>query len=220
MRFPTTVTSIEDCFELGFYAACAVAADDETAGLETGMASEDKAFRAKVAARDVAKDGLTMARAKQAVPRRRIAAWYRQLERDAKAAYGGNTTASGFRKLFPRSAAKVLLLPLAERYAVIAAAVVELADPAQPKALQAFHKAGLTLVTSLAVADGAVAKAQKTLDDAIVVVHDARTPWLAGYRSLHAGLTLKFPSDKERVESYFMQPAVARVKKPAANGVG
>ena len=215
MRFPTLTTSIADTVDYGYYAVCAVEADDEVAGLEAGMAAEDKMFRGKIGARNVAKDALTRARAKQAVPRRRLATWYLQLERDAKAAYGGNTQASGYHKLLPQTAPRVLRLPLAERFAIIATAVTELSDSTQPIALHAALKPGEALVAALTVADVNVAKTQKSLDNAMVKLQDARTPWLAAYKSLAAALTQKFPLDKERVESYFLQPVVVRVKKAA-----
>ena len=81
MLMPNLRTAVADLVSDGYACACNVAADDETAGMETAMAAADKSFRARVGDRNKAEDALTLARAIQAVPRRRIDAWYRQLYR-------------------------------------------------------------------------------------------------------------------------------------------
>jgi len=177
------------------------------------MHGADQALRTAVGGCNKAKDARTLARARQAVPRRRLVAWLRQLERDAKAAYGGQTASPQYKLLLPKSAAATLALPLSERYVAIKATVAALGGPDVPKVLLPAQNPAKVLMEMLDKGDSEVAAAQLALDHANAHLSTARTAWFAQYKSLHAALTQKFPLDPERVDSYFLQPNVKKPKK-------
>lgn len=107
-------------------------------------------------------------------------------------------------RILPRSAARILALPEAERYKLIAAALYALQQPATPKDLATEAKAAVPLVAQHEASEKDVAGRAGDLNVAILGVQAARGEWFAAYKGLHGQLVARFKTDKERVDSYFM----------------
>lgn len=213
MRFLAKSAAVGDLINYGFYAATAVHVDDETTGMEADMTAADQGLRAALGGKNKAQDNLTVVRARQAVPRRRLDTWLRQFEREAKAAFGGKIDTPQYKLILPRSAAKLLKLPLAERWTAVKSVVNALNGADVPKSLKAQQKAGADLIGKLTTCDTDVASAQNHLSVGMAGVQTARTTWHGAYRALHAALTQKHPLDPDFVDSYFLQPSVKAVVK-------
>ena len=215
MRMPPPNTAVSDLIALGRFAAISVAVDDETAGLEADMKKEDLALRASLGPRNQAADDLLEARAKRRVPRRRGVPWLKQGERQCKTSFHGETDSPEYRRILPKSAAKILALPEDERYLTIGNVVAALSQPQTPKELAAMAKAGAGFVAAQTTADAEVKKKQTALSQAILGIHAARAAWLDAYKGLFGQLVAKFKNDRERIESYFMATSTKKVQAPA-----
>ena len=215
MRAPALNASNGDLIPFGHFAWVSVEVDDETAGLGLPLKASDQNLRKAVGARNQSADGLVEARARRGVPRRRLNKWLRQLERDAKAAFGGDTRCVAYVRILPRTAAQTLKLPHAERWKAVGNTVAALLHADTPKVLAASQKAGDALVKQLATCDATVTSAQAAVTAAMLDIKTARTAWFEAVRGLQGALQQKFTTDRDRIDSYFPESTA----KPKAKDV-
>lgn len=209
MRLPANTAAVRILIELGWFAVCAIEADDETDGLQGEMATADKALRASLGVRNRADDERVRARARNSVAKQRFAAWLRQLGLDAKAAFGGKTQAPGYVRLLPLAPSKLMSQDAVTRRKTIGKVIDALAQADTPPALAASAERGKQLLAAWDATEALVTQAQEAFATAVQGVRAERNAWLLAYKRLHASLEHRFVADPDRVESYFDQPPVA-----------
>jgi len=204
MTLPQLKARIADLIRYGHFCWVSVNVDEDTTGLEGEMKGADEKLR------NVADDALTVARAKRGVPLRRFGMWLKRIERDAKAAFSGETGAVAYKRILPQSASKTLRMSFADRQKAFVDTLAALGHAETPKVLAAKQKEGHGWVIKLTAAGNEVESALATRREAVLGIQHARTEWFSALKGLVGALQQKFKSDRERIDSYF--PEVAKEK--------
>lgn len=215
MRFPTLATPIATSIDLGWFAICSTKADADTRGLEGDLAGKHQDVKHALGARNQVRDDLTLARAVRAVAWRRGYSWLKQLNLDLTAAVGGKRKDVRLQRVLPLAPAKVFKLGRDKAREAFRAAVEALDHPDTPASAKAAKKAGAALLAEIVAADKEIVAKERQLDEAQKAIVRAREAWLVGYRGLFGALTVKFPEDKQMVESFFESPAAPAAERKA-----
>ena len=111
-------------------------------------------------------------------------------------------------------------MPAPDRAKAVAGIIDALAAKGLPAELSAIGKEQAVLQKNYSAATAQVTAAELAAKKAKRAESDARGAVVAAYRTLHAQLTLKFPTDKARVARYFWSPPNRKAAKAAKAATG
>ena len=217
MRFLTANDSLTVTFGCLRFTGSAVKADPDTIMFAAITAGPATTFKTKIGLRNDATDHVADTQGVVAFRERQLREVVMTIGRKAFAHFGART-APGYLKILPRAPSEIVVLPLADRRKVVLAIVDALGEKGLPADLAQLGKDLAATQKNRDTADADVVTAEIAVTKARAAENDARDAVLVAYRSLHAQLTLKFPNDKPRVESYFRSPVVKKAKVAVVAG--
>lgn len=215
MRFLTINDSYTLVFGCCRFTGSTTKADPETVSFSPLIAAPVSSLKQKIAARQEATDAIADAQGVVAYRERLLKELVLAVSRKAFAHFASRT-APGYLKILPRAGSDILALPQADRRKALLAMSDALAEKGLPADLAQLGKDLTVAQKNRDTAEAGVVTAELTASKARGVESEARDCVLVAYRTLHAQLTLKFPNDKARVESYFRSPTVKKAAKVAA----
>jgi hypothetical protein len=215
MRYLTNKDSYPVIFYCTRFTISNTKADPETAMLTPVLGTPTTAFKTKMTARQTATDAAYDAQGVVGYRERLLRELVLAVSRKAFAHFASRTT-PGYLQILPRSASETLALPQVERKKALLQLQDALAEKGLPTELTALGKDLTVAVKNREAADAGVTTAALAETKAKTAEAAALDELVVAYRALHAQLTLKFPNDKPRVESYFRSPAVKKVAKVVA----
>jgi hypothetical protein len=214
MRLPRNSASSGLLVELAWFLICALHADVDDVGEDAakGVSHARAALKTRMAHRNQAADDLIAARAGRRVARHRVARWLKQLGLDTTAAFGGNKKALGYQLILPMAPSTMMGQGTVARMESLGKVLKALAHPDTPAGLQAQAALGHKLIQALVQHEVKVQAAEAVVGECVHEIAIAREDWFTAYKSQEAALTLKFPTDAERVDSYFDAPPTTKAK--------
>ena len=142
--------------------------------------------------------------------------WLRQVGLQAAAAFDGTKTSLNYKRILPLPPSKMMAQAAQVRLDSLGKVLKALAHDGTPAVLKTLVALGQPLVDALAQHEALVEAARKVVADRVDDINVARQAWFTAYKSLEAALTLKYPDDAERVDSYFDQPQTGNGTAAAA----
>ena len=216
MRLPHIKASSGQLIELAWFAVCAVEADEDVKGMEATVLARRTNLKKALSNRNDASDNLVKTRAHRAGVRLKVQKWLRQVGLQAAAAFDGKKTSLDYKRILPLPPSKIMAQAAKVRLESLGKVLKALVHAGTPAVLKPLAALGQPLVDTLAQHETLVEAARKVVTDRVDDIGVARQAWFTAYKSLEAALTLKFPDDAERVDSYFDQPQVANGTVAAA----
>lgn len=217
MRYLTIDDTYVVIFSSCRYTGSLVKADPDTAALAHIITTPVGELKLKIAARHEATDLVADAQGVVAFYDRVLKEGVLAVSRKAFAHFASRT-ASGYLKILPKAATDIVKLPQVERKKAISVMVDALGEKGLPVELAQQGKDLTVGLKNRDAAQAGVDKAELNVTKARTAEAEARDAVLVAYRTLHAQLTLKFPNDKPRVESYFRSPVVKKAKVAVVAG--
>lgn len=213
MRFPDRKEPSKSLMRLGRYAAARVKADPDTAALASHIEEPLAALGATILARYRALDVQAGA---EAVRDFQLAQTNRALVALAHLVLVefSDRDHAEYVRLFPTAPSLLARTPERDRARVYGELVKQAEARETPAALRPGVRKLRSAWDALVEAEDRLRSANAALERARADEAAARERWNVGYRRLHARLTAEFPTDKDRVESYFRRPGPVR-RRPA-----